>query len=58
LQIVREPKMSRKFDIEVENVERWKKCRYVGVISDFAVEQPDLRKEPRRLLHRPEDGNP
>lgn len=50
LQIVREPELSKKFDIEVANVERWKKCRYVGVIGDFAVEQPDLRGEPRRLL--------
>jgi hypothetical protein len=50
LRIVRDPELCKKFEIDPENIDRWKRCRYVGVIGDFAVEQPDLRAEPRRLL--------
>jgi hypothetical protein len=46
LQILRDPKLSAKFEIEVDDIALWKRCRYVGVIGDFAVEQPDLREEP------------
>jgi hypothetical protein len=38
------------FEIKVDDIELWRRCRYVGVIGDFAVEQPDFRAEPRRLL--------